>query len=212
MVDYKQLVEAMKELEGENVIQILKKVMEAGGEDADRAMAACQEGMALVGKLFEADEYYIGDLVYAGELMGQAMDIIRPALAADSTENLGQMMRCPVQGDLHDIGKNIVKSMMEAGGFEVIDLGIDVSPEKIVETARENNVKIIGLSGILTLAIDSIKATIEALKDAKMREDVKVIIGGNPITEEVCQFVGADAWSVNPQEGVRICRGWAGAS
>ncbi|MGI6708472.1 MAG: cobalamin B12-binding domain-containing protein [Dethiobacteria bacterium] len=211
MIDYNKLVTAMKELEGDTVIEMLNELMAAGGADADKAMAACQEGMGLVGDLFESGEYFVGDLVYAGELMAQAMDIIRPALASDSTEKLGQMILCTVEGDLHDIGKNIVKAMMEAGGFEVIDLGIDVSPAKIVETAKENNIKIIGLSGILTLAIDSMKATVGALKDAGMREDVHIIIGGNPITAEVCESVGADAWSVNPQEGVKICRNWAGA-
>lgn len=212
MFNFEQLRTAMQELEGDTVIEMLNEFMAAGAVDADKAMVACQDGMGLVGDLFESGEYFVGDLVYAGELMAQAMDIIRPALASDSTEKLGKMILCTVEGDLHDIGKNIVKAMMDAGGFEVIDLGIDVSPAKIVETAKENNIKIIGLSGILTLAIDSMKATVEALKDAGIREGVHIIIGGNPITADVCEFVGADAWSVNPQEGVKICRNWAGAT
>lgn len=118
------------------------------------------------------------------------------------------MILCTVEGDLHDIGKNIVKSMMEAGGFEVLDLGIDVSPVAIVKAVKENDIKIIGLSGVLTLAIDSMKATVDALKTEGMRDGVKVIVGGAPVTAEYCKTVGADAWSLNVAEGVNICRKW----
>jgi dimethylamine corrinoid protein len=211
MVDFERLKTAMSALEEDTVFEMLNEVIASGGSDADKAMAACQDGMNVVGDLFESGEYFVGDLIYAGELMAKAMEIIRPALILDSSENLGQMILCTVKGDIHDIGKNIVKAMMGANGFEVIDLGIDVSPDKIVQTAKENDVNIIGLSGILTLAVDSMKATVEAFKEAGMREDVRIIIGGNPITANVCESVGADAWSVNPQEGVKICRGWAGA-
>lgn len=211
MIDFERLKTSMGELEENTVIEILNEVIASGGDDAGKAMIACQDGMNLVGDLFEAGEYFIGDLIYAGELMAKAMDLLRPALALDSYESLGKIILCTVEGDIHDIGKNIVKAMMGASGFEVIDLGVDVSPAKIVQTAKENDIKIVGLSGILTLAIDSMKATVDAVKKAGMREDVHIIIGGNPITSDVCKLVGADAWSVNPQEGVKICRGWAGA-
>ena len=118
------------------------------------------------------------------------------------------MILCTVKEDLHDIGKNIVRSMLEAAGFEVTDLGIDVPAEKIVETAKEKNIKIVALSGVLTLAIDSMAATVEALKAAGL-SDVKVIIGGAPVNEDVCERVGADAWAHSPQKTVSICKQWA---
>jgi len=211
MFDYSKLKAAMGELDDEIVIEMINEVVDSGGGDAAQAMTACQDGMELVGNLFEKGEYFVGDLIFAGELMSQAMELLHSSLASDSFENLGKMILCTVQGDIHDIGKNIVKAIMGANGFEVIDLGVDVSPAKIVDATRENSIKIIGLSGILTLAVDSMKATVDALREAGIRDDVRIIIGGNPITEEVCRLVGADAWSVNPQEGVEICRGWAGA-
>lgn len=207
---FEDLKIAISELDEDAVIGIINEVTtETGG--AKEAMEACQAGMEIVGKMFENNEYFVGDLIYAGELMGQAMDILKPLLVSDTIENLGKMILCTVQGDIHDIGKNIVKAMMGAAGFEVIDLGVDVAPEEIVKVAKEQNINIIGLSGILTLAVDTMKATVEALKTAGFRDEVHVILGGNPVTAEVCKEVGADAWSTNPQEGVTICRNWAKA-
>ena len=143
--------------------------------------------------------------------MGRVMDIIRPALSGDGRESIGKMILCTVKGDLHDIGKNIVRAMLEAGGLEVLDLGIDVEPEEIVQKAKENGITIIGLSGVLTLAIDSMKDTVEAFKAAGLREGVHIIVGGNPVNAEGCSFIGADAWAILPQETVRICREWAAA-
>ena len=120
------------------------------------------------------------------------------------------MILCTVKDDLHDIGKNIVKAMLEAGGFDVIDLGIDVPAEKIVETVKENGIKIVALSGVLTLAIDSMKATIDALKEAGL-DGVKVIIGGAPVNAEVCERIGADEWAYSPQKTVQTCKAWTAA-
>ena len=120
------------------------------------------------------------------------------------------MILCTVKDDLHDIGKNIVKAMLEAAGFEVLDLGIDVPAATVVETAKAENIKIVALSGVLTLALDSMKATVEALKAAGL-SDVKVIIGGAPVNEEACQRIGATAWAHNPQTTIQYCRKWATA-
>jgi methylmalonyl-CoA mutase cobalamin-binding domain/chain len=207
-MDFKKLKVAISEMDEEVAMEMINEVVETKG-DAAAAMAACQEGMAIVGDMFERGEYFVGDLIFAGELMGDAMEALHPLMSSDSAENLGKIILCTVAGDIHDIGKNIVKSIMAAGGFEVIDLGVDVAPEDIVKTAKENVVKIIGLSGILTLAIDSMKATVEAFKAEGMRDDVHIILGGNPVTDETCKECGADAWSTNPQEGVAICRDWA---
>ena len=208
MPDFEKLKTAVSEMDEDTAMEIINEVAETQG-DAGKAVAACQEGMEIVGRRFENGEYFVGDLIFAGELMGNAMETLRPLLAADSAEDLGKIILCTVAGDIHDIGKNIVKAMMGAAGFEVIDLGVDVAPEDIVAAAIEHKAGIIGLSGILTLAVDSMKATVEEFHKAGVRQDVRIILGGNPVTDQVCKTAGADAWTTNPQEGVAICRGWA---
>lgn len=210
-MDYKELEQAMADLDEDTVLDMMKEVMNNGGEGVQEAMDACQKGMATVGTLFEEGEYFVGDLIYAGEIMVEAMDIIKPALAGAGNAKLGRMILCTVKDDLHDIGKNIVKAMLEAGGFEVLDLGIDVAPETIVETAKKENIRIIALSGVLTLALDSMKATINAFKDAGMRDDVKIIVGGNPVSDDACRAIGADEWAYSPQKTVKVCTEWAAA-
>ena len=159
-MDFEKLAQAMGDLDEDTVVEMLEAVMEDGGSEADKAMEACQKGMELVGNLFEEGEYFVGDLIYAGELMTQAVEILTPALVgSDSSGPKTKMILCTVKDDLHDIGKNIVRAMLEAAGFDVIDLGIDVDPEKVVEVAKEQNIKIVALSGVLTLALDSMKDT-----------------------------------------------------
>lgn len=211
-MDYKELEQAMADLDEDTVLDMMKEVMDNNGEGVKDALEACQKGMAAVGSLFEKGEYFVGDLIYAGEIMVEAMDIIKPALAGADHKKLGRMILCTVKDDLHDIGKNIVKEMLEAGGFEVVDLGIDVPPEKVVEVAKQENIKIVALSGVLTLALDSMKDTINAFKDAGMRDDVKIIIGGNPVSEEACKALGADEWAYSPQKTVQVCTNWVNAA
>lgn len=208
-MDFDKLKEAMGELEEDTVLETMNQVMKNGGCEAFEAMKACQEGMNIVGDRFATQEYFVSDLIFAGELMSNAMDIIRPALKKDSDADVGKLILCTVEGDLHDIGKNIVKSMLEASGFTVLDLGIDVKPEKIIKTAKEQGIKIIALSGVLTLAIDAMKRTVEAFKSNLMRDGVKIIVGGAPVNADVCKLVGADAWAINPNDTIKICRAWA---
>jgi methylmalonyl-CoA mutase cobalamin-binding domain/chain len=210
MIDSERLRNAMGDLDEEAVFEILKTVMADGGQDVDAALVACQEGMSIVGKRFESSEYFVGDLIFSGELMTSAMDIIRPALVAKKgNSSATKILMCTVEGDLHDIGKNIVKAIFEAGGFEVIDLGIDVAPEKIINAVKQQNIKIVALSGVLTLAIDAMKRTVDAFTTAGLRNNVKIIIGGAPINGSVAKLVGSDAWAINPQESYEICRSWA---
>lgn len=209
MLDIKKLTNAVGELDEETMTEMLNTVMADGGADAPIAMEACQKGMELVGTRFEDGEYFVGDLIYAGELMTTAVDILKDALAsvADSGKKKTKMILCTVKDDLHDIGKNIVKAMLEANGFDVLDLGIDTPAEKIVDTAKAENIKIIALSGVLTLAIDSMKVTVDAIRAAGV--SAKVIIGGAPVSAEACALVGADAWANSPQKTVQTCRNWA---
>ncbi len=209
MTDFQKLTEAVGNLDEDTMIELLEQLMEENPSDASAALAACQKGMDIVGELFETKEYFISDLIFAGDLMSEAVEILKPELAKDASSGAGKMLLCTVEGDLHDIGKNIVRSMLEAGGFEVIDLGIDTPAEKIVETVKEQDIHIVGLSGVLTLAIEGMKKTIDALHSEGL--DVKVIVGGSPVNEAVCAYVGADAWAFNPQDTVNICTEWANA-
>lgn len=207
MIDFEKMTAAMGELDEDTVKELLADV--ATVEEANKAMDACQAGMNTVGKLFEDGEYFVGDLIYAGELMSDAVEVLKPLLAAGEGANVkARMILCTVKDDLHDIGKNIVRSMLEASGFDVLDLGIDVSPETIVDTARSENIKIVALSGVLTLALDSMRSTIRAFRDAGM-DDVKIIIGGCPVTEDAANAMGADEWAYSPQKTVKVCSAWA---
>ena len=207
MIDFENLATAMGELDEDAVQEILHAV--STPEEANKAMEACQTGMNQVGKLFEDGEYFVGDLIYAGELMTDAVEILKSFLTAgEGSGAKARMILCTVKDDLHDIGKNIVRSMLEAGGFEVMDLGIDVPASKIVETAKAENIKIVALSGVLTLALDSMKNTIQAFKDAGMT-DVKIIVGGCPVSEDAANAMGADEWAYSPQKTVKVCTGWA---
>ena len=206
MIDFENLAVAMGELDEDTVKEILEAIDNV--EDANAAMEACQKGMDTVGKLFEEGEYFVGDLIYAGELMTDAVDVLKPFLTgAESSGSKTKMILCTVKDDLHDIGKNIVRSMLEANGFEVLDLGIDCPAEKVVETAKAENIKIVALSGVLTLALDSMKATVAAIKAAGL--DCKVIIGGAPVSAEACKNIGADEWAHSPQKTVATCKAWA---
>ena len=208
MIDFEKLAEAMGELDEDTVKELLEAVMAEGGKDANQAMEACQKGMDTVGKLFEDGEYFVGDLIYAGELMTDAVAILKDALVTgDAAGPKTRMILCTVKDDLHDIGKNIVRSMLEANGFEVLDLGIDCPAEKVVETARAENIKIVALSGVLTLALDSMKATVDAIRAAGL--DCKVIIGGAPVSAEACKNIGADEWAHSPQKTVDTCKSWS---
>lgn len=211
MLDATKLREAMGELEEDEIIEILEGVMAEGGAQASEAMEACQKGMDEVGNRFETGEYFVGDLIYAGQLMTQAVEILKPALVSGESGSAAKekVVLCTVEGDLHDIGKNIVKAMMEAAGFEIIDLGIDVKPQAIIDAVKESGAKIVAMSGVLTLALDSMKKTVEEFKAAGLREQVKFIVGGAPVNKESGPDTGADAWASNPQQTVQICRGWA---
>lgn len=207
-MNYNDISVAMQELDEDSLLELMNGVMSGDG-DALEALNACQEGMEEVGRLFEEGEYFVGDLIYAGEIMTQAVEILKPALASGEGGNMGKLILCTVKDDLHDIGKNIVKSLLEASGFEVRDLGIDTDAEKIVETAKAEGIKIIALSGVLTLALDSMKETVEAFEAAGMRNDVKIIVGGAPVNENAFKNIGADTWANSPQKTVSTCRAWA---
>ncbi|WP_148132984.1 cobalamin B12-binding domain-containing protein [Candidatus Formimonas warabiya] len=210
MADLQVLTQAVGDLDEARVLAILNEFVSTnpGWEEAGKVVNACQQGMAIVGDLFEKSEYFVGDLIFAGELLNAAIDTLKPVLGGESSRKIGKIVLATVQGDLHDIGKNIFKSMSDAAGFEVYDLGIDVPPSAFVAKVKEVQPEIVGMSAVLTLALDSMKATVEALKEAGLRDQVKIIIGGNPVTKDACMQIGADMFTTNAAEGIKICQGW----
>ena len=208
-MDFEKLSAAVGELDEDTMIEMLNEVMEQGGGEAQQAMEACQKGMDIVGNLFEEGEYFVGDLIYAGELMTEAVDILKDALASGEGSGTAKtrMIICTVKDDLHDIGKNIVRAMLEANNFDVLDLGIDTPPEKVVEAVKKEGIRIVALSGVLTMALDSMKETVDLIRQEC--PGVKVIIGGAPVSEEACQRIGADEWAHSPQKTINTCKAWA---
>ncbi|AOY74765.1 cobalamin B12-binding domain-containing protein [Clostridium formicaceticum] len=209
-MDLNALTHAVGELDEDEVLEMLNEFVETSPseEDAQKVVNACQQGMAIVGDLFDKGEYFVGDLIFAGELLTSAIETLKPVIGSGTTEKVGRIVLGTVEGDLHDIGKNIFRSMSEAAGFEVYDIGIDQSADAFLEKVKEVKPQIIGMSGVLTLAIDSMKNIIDEIKKEGLRDDVKIIIGGNPVTKEACEHVGADAFTTNAAEGVKICQDW----
>lgn len=210
MLDMELLTNALGDLDEPAITKFLNEFMAAnpGTEEAQQVVKACQKGMAVVGDYFEKNEYFVGDLIFAGELLTTVINTVKPVLGEQNSQKIGSIVIGTVQGDLHDIGKNIFAGMAEAAGFEVLDLGIDVPASAFIEKVKDVRPQIFGMSGVLTLSIDSMKNIIDELEEAGLRDSVKIIIGGNPVTEEACKLVGADAYTTNAAEGIKICQGW----
>jgi 5-methyltetrahydrofolate--homocysteine methyltransferase len=165
-----------------------------------------------VGRRFECKEYYVPDMLLSARAMKGALEVLRPCLAASGTEPAGCVVIGTVQGDLHDIGKNIVASMLEGGGFEVVDLGTDVSPAKFVDAVKTRKTDIVALSALLTTTMPVMQKTIDALKEAGLRQTVKVIVGGAPLSREYAEKAGADGFSENAASAVTLVRQLTGVT
>lgn len=189
------------------VIDLVQKRLN-GGDDPMRIIADCQRGVQIVGKKFEEGQYYISDLIMAGEIFKQINAKLAGKLSANSGPSLGKIVFGTVKDDIHDIGKDLVVQLLRASNFEVVDLGVDVPAEKFVQAVKDTGATVVGLSCLLTFAYDSIKATIDALENAGLRSSVKVIIGGGPIDETVKKYTGADAWGADPHSAVKQASQW----
>lgn len=159
-----------------------------------------------VGKRFECNQFFVPELLLAARAMKASLELLRPLLAARGTEPVGRAVVGTVKGDLHDVGKNLVASLLEGGGFEVIDLGVNVPPEKFIAAVREKNAQIVGLSALLTTTMPSMKLTIEAFKAAGLRDKVKILIGGAPVTQRFADEIGADGYGENAPSAVNLAR------
>jgi 5-methyltetrahydrofolate--homocysteine methyltransferase len=167
--------------------------------------------MAEVGQLFENEDYFVPELLLSARAMKAVLELIRPRLTESGAKRRGTIVMGTVMGDLHDIGKNLVSAMLEGAGFDVVDLGSDVTPEAFVETAKEKNACLIGLSALLTVTMPSMKNTVDALEKAGLRDQVKVLVGGAPLSTEYAREIKADAYADNATAAVRVAQQLLGA-
>jgi 5-methyltetrahydrofolate--homocysteine methyltransferase len=206
MSDLSKLYEAILTGDSKSAVAITKEALAEGADPLEIVTKHMVPAMDEAGRRFECEDYFVPELLLAARAMKGALELIRPLLAERGTEPVGRVVIGTVKGDLHDIGKNLVSSMLEGGGFEVVDLGADVSPEKFVQAVRERKPDLVCLSALLTVTMPSMKTTIEALKDAGLRDCVRVVVGGAPVTEQWAQEIGADAYGANAASAVPLAR------
>jgi methylmalonyl-CoA mutase cobalamin-binding domain/chain len=207
----KKLINAIADMREEEALKLAREMVE-GGSEPMAILDAAREAMAVVGQRYDEGAYFLPELMLAGEMMNQITDIVKPELARlPEIERRGKVVIGTVEGDIHDIGKNIVSFLLDVNGFDVLDLGVDVSPQKFVEAIRDSQPQVVGLSGFLTLAFDVMKETVEAIKAAGLRDEVKIMIGGGQVNEEIRKYAGADAYGKDAMAGVSLAQKWVGA-
>ncbi len=208
----KKLVEAIADLREEDALRSTKEQLD-GGTNPLAILEDCREAMVVVGKRFETGQAFIPDLIFAGEIMRQISDLVKPRLTQTTAQKrLGRVVIGTVKGDIHDIGKDIVTFMLDVNGFEVKDLGVDVPASKFVDAVKEFQPQVVGLSGFLTLAFDSMKETVQAIQAAGLRDRVKIMIGGGQVGEEIRVYAGADGFGKDAIVGVSLAKKWIGAN
>jgi methanogenic corrinoid protein MtbC1 len=208
----KELVDAIADMREDDAILMVQEMLDRG-EDPNQILEDCRLAMETVGKRFESNEYFLPELILAGEMLSRIAALTKPKLVASApTQKLGTVVIGTVQGDIHDIGKDIVSFMLDVNGFEVHDLGVDIPAEKFVEAIRQYNPSVVGLSGFLTLAYDSMKATVKAISDAGLRDKVKIMIGGGQINDTIKDYTGADAYGKDAMAAVSLSKKYVGVS
>jgi len=206
------LVQLLSDLKEDEVIKYVEEALAKGADPAE-LLEEAKEGLTIVGQRFSSGEYFIPDLIYSGEIMKEVVALLEPKIKearGAEAQKLGKVIIATVEGDIHDIGKNLVVFMLDISGFEVYDLGIDVPVQTIVDKVKETNAPVVGLSGFLTLAYDSMKRTIEALEAEGLRDKVKVMIGGGQIDDHVRDYTGADAFGLDAMDAVKLAKQWIG--
>jgi len=211
MEDLKQLHDAI--LVGNNKLsrEVTEKALAQGVDPQVLVQQYMIPAMDEVGRRYEANEYFVPELLIAARAMKASLELIRPLLAERGAQPAGRVVIGTVKGDLHDIGKNLVAAMLEGAGFEVIDLGVDVTAEKFIAAIKERNASLVAMSALLTTTMTSMKATIDAFNTAGVRSAVKVMIGGAPVTEKYATEIGADGYSSNANGAVALARKLAAA-
>ena len=204
-----RLRDSVATFDSENVQKTCEDALAAGIPAFKAIEDGLSKGMEIIGRKYETGECFLAELITAGETMKQGMKILEPHLKkGGGTEATGKVVIGTVRGDLHDLGKNIVVILLEAAGFQVIDLGINVSPEQFVRAVGEHKANILGMSALLTTTLAEMSSVIKELERTKLRNQVKVIIGGAPISAEYARQIGADAASRDAVKGVNICKKW----
>lgn len=206
MEDQRPLHDAILSGDAKAARELTEKALADGIEPMLLVNNGMVPAMDEVGRRFECNEYFVPELLISARAMKAALELIRPILVARGTQPLGRVAIGTVKGDLHDIGKNLVAAMLEGGGFEVVDLGVNVAPEQFVNAVREKGAQIVAMSALLTTTMPAMKTTIEALKTAGLREKVKVLIGGAPITQKYADEIGADGYSESAPGAVNLAR------
>jgi 5-methyltetrahydrofolate--homocysteine methyltransferase len=185
---------------------LTSKALAEGADPLELVNGLLVPAMDEVGRLFETNEYFVPELLIAARAMKAALELVRPLLAARGNQPVGRVVIGTVKGDLHDIGKNLVAALLEGGGFEVVDLGVNVSPERFIATIREKNVSVLAMSALLTTTMPAMKSTIEALKQAGVRQSVKVLVGGAAVTQQYADEIGADGYSESAVGAVALAK------
>ena len=204
------LIHALVEMQEAEALQKAKQLLDEG-TDPMNILEACSKAMKTVGKRFEQGEYFLPHLIMAGVMLKQISETIKPLIKEEKTEaGRGRVLMGTVRGDIHDIGKNIVIFLLEVNGFEVRDIGIDQPPENFVEAIQNFQPDVVGMSGLLTLAFESMKETVQAIEEAGLRDKVRIMIGGAQVTEQVKEYTGADAFGQDALAGVRLTKQWIG--
>jgi trimethylamine corrinoid protein len=206
-----KLIDAIADMREEEALKLVREMVE-GGSDPMVILEAVRQAMDIVGQRYEKGDYFLPELVLAGEMMNQITDLVKSKVAASpqQVKRHGKVVIGTVEGDIHDIGKDIVAFMLDVNGFEILDLGVDVPPAKFAEAVRDFQPQVVALSGFLTLAFDTMKGTVEAIKQAGLRDKVKIMIGGGQIDEEVKNHTGADAYGKDAVAAVKLVKGWIG--
>ena len=205
------LVEAITDMREEDAVRTAQEMLDKGTSPLE-VLDNCREAMTLIGQRFEAGDCFVPELILAGEVLRQISEVVKPKLTQTVTQKkLGRVVIGTVEGDIHDIGKDIVTFMLDVNGFDVHDLGVDVPAAKFVEEVKAFQPQVVGLSGFLTLAYDPMKNTVQALKDAGLRDKVKIMIGGGQIDEQIRQYTGADAYGKDAMAAVALAKNWVGA-
>ena len=206
-----ELTNAMAGMKEQEAISIAKDLIDKG-EDPHKIFASCRAAMEIVGSRFEKGEYFLPELMMSGEILRQISELLKPLMkeGAKAEGEAGKVIIATVQGDIHDIGKDIVVLMLDVNGFDVLDLGTDVPPEKIIEAIKDFKPQVVGLSGFLTVAFDSMKETVDQIKAAGLRDDIKIMIGGGQIDDEIKKYAGADAYGSDAMAAVKLSKEWIG--
>lgn len=204
------LINLMADLQEEETLSMVNTLIKEGANPLD-ILSDARSAMEIVGKRFETSEYFIPDLMMAGEILKGISDIVKPLIQSDDTSaKKGKVLIGTVAGDIHDIGKDIVTFMLDVSGYDVLDIGIDVPIQVFVDKIKEFRPSVVGLSGFLTLAFDSMKKTVEALEKAGLRDNLKIMIGGGQMDDEVRKYVRADAYGKDAVAAVNLCKQWIG--